>query len=92
MKQAEKIVHDAEDSVEDPHRRRYNVAYLRLSLERQARQTIKSSDASDNLFINLAIGGGAQKIISGDSRLLKLKEFKGIVIVKVADFLIILRC
>jgi putative PIN family toxin of toxin-antitoxin system len=46
-----------------------------------------SEDISDNLFINLAIDGGARTIISGDSHLLKLKEFKGIVIIKVADFL-----
>ena len=39
------------------------------------------------LSINLAIDGGAKTIISGDSHLLKLKEFKGIEIIKVADFL-----
>lgn len=46
-----------------------------------------SEDASDNLFINLAIDGGAKTIISGDSHLLKIKKFKGIEIIKVADFL-----
>jgi putative PIN family toxin of toxin-antitoxin system len=46
-----------------------------------------SEDVSDNLFINLAIDGGAKTIISGDSHLLKLKAFEGIMIVKVADFL-----
>lgn len=46
-----------------------------------------SEDAFDNLFINLAIDGGAKTIISGDSHLLKLREFKGIKIIKVADFL-----
>jgi putative PIN family toxin of toxin-antitoxin system len=46
-----------------------------------------SEDVSDNLFINLAIDGGAKTIISGDSHLLKLKEFKAIEIIKVADFL-----
>ena len=46
-----------------------------------------SEDASDNLFINLAIDGGAKTIISGDSHLLKLKEFNGIEIIRVADFL-----
>ncbi|MFH1973994.1 MAG: putative toxin-antitoxin system toxin component, PIN family [Pseudomonadota bacterium] len=47
-----------------------------------------SEDVSDNLFINLAIDGSAKTIISGDSHLLKLKEFKGIEIIKVADFLV----
>lgn len=44
-------------------------------------------DAADNLFINLAIDGGARTIISGDSHLLKLEQFKGIEIIKAADFL-----
>ena len=46
-----------------------------------------SEDSADNLFINLAIDGNAKIIISGDSHLLKLKHFKGIEIIKVADFL-----
>lgn len=46
-----------------------------------------SEDVSDNLFINLAIDGGAKTIIGGDSHLLKLKEFKGIEIIKIVDFL-----
>jgi putative PIN family toxin of toxin-antitoxin system len=44
-------------------------------------------DAADNLFINIAIDGGAKTIISGDSHLLKLEKFKEIEIIKVADFL-----
>jgi hypothetical protein len=50
-------------------------------------ETPISEDVTDNLFVNLAIDGDAKTIISGDSHLLKLKEFKGIVIIKVADFL-----
>jgi len=46
-----------------------------------------AEDVSDNLFINLAIDGAAKTIISGDSHLWKLKEFRGIEIIKVADFL-----
>jgi len=34
-------------------------------------------DASDNLFINLAIDGNAETIVSGDSNLLNLKEYRG---------------
>jgi putative PIN family toxin of toxin-antitoxin system len=44
-----------------------------------------SDDQSDNLFINLAIDGGARTIISGDSHLLRLKNFRGIEIMKVVD-------
>jgi len=46
-----------------------------------------TEDAADNLFINLALDGGAKTIISGDSHLLKLGKFKSIEIIKVADFL-----
>jgi len=46
-----------------------------------------SADPSDNLFINLARDGKASRIVSGDSHLLKLKEYRGISIIKIADFL-----
>ena len=46
-----------------------------------------SEDPSDNLFINLAIDGNAKIIVSGDSHLLKLKEYRGIEIISVAEFL-----
>lgn len=45
------------------------------------------NDPADNLFINLAIDGGAKIIISGDSHLLKLRSFKTITIINVAEFL-----
>lgn len=46
-----------------------------------------SEDPSDNLFINLAIDGNAKTIVSGDSHLLRLKEYKGIEIISVSEFL-----
>lgn len=46
-----------------------------------------NDDATDNLFINLAIDGSAEIIVSGDSHLLKLKRYKGIEIVTVSEFL-----
>lgn len=46
-----------------------------------------NDDASDNLFINLAIDGDAGVIVSGDAHLLKLKRYKGIEIVTVSEFL-----
>lgn len=49
-------------------------------------QPIKG-DLSDNLFVNLAIDGNAKIIVSGDSHLLKLKEYKGIEIITVAKFM-----
>lgn len=44
-------------------------------------------DLSDNLFINLAIDGNSKVIVSGDSHLLKLKNFKGIEIITISEFL-----
>ena len=44
-------------------------------------------DDSDNLFINLAIDGNAKLIISGDSHLLKVREYKGREIRTVNEFL-----
>ncbi len=46
-----------------------------------------NEDATDNLFINLAIDGSAGIIVSGDSHILKLKRYKGIEIVTVSEFL-----
>jgi uncharacterized protein len=46
-----------------------------------------TADPSDNLFINLARDGKASCIVSGDSHLLRLKQYKSIDIVTIADFL-----
>lgn len=46
-----------------------------------------NEDASDNLFINLAIDGKAKTIVSGDTHLLNLKEYKGIEIITVVEFM-----
>jgi putative PIN family toxin of toxin-antitoxin system len=43
-------------------------------------------DPSDNKFLETAVSVGADFIISGDKHLLKLKEFEGIKIMTVADF------
>ena len=46
-----------------------------------------TADPSDNLFLNLALDGNAKIIVSGDSHLLNLKEYKGIKILSVAGFM-----
>jgi putative PIN family toxin of toxin-antitoxin system len=46
-----------------------------------------SEDITDNLFINLVIDRDARLIVSGDSHLLKLKEYKQIGIITVFEFL-----
>lgn len=44
-------------------------------------------DYDDNKFLDAAVAGKAQYIVSGDKHLLNLKNFKGIKIIKSVDFL-----
>ena len=44
-------------------------------------------DADDNRVLECAVAGGSDTIITGDDDLLRLGEFRGIRIVRVADFL-----
>jgi putative PIN family toxin of toxin-antitoxin system len=43
-------------------------------------------DATDNRFLELAVNGGADMIVSGDADLLVLNPFRGIPIVQPASF------
>jgi uncharacterized protein len=43
-------------------------------------------DADDDIFLACAVNGQADAIISGDIHLLRIKEFKGVPIFKLADF------
>ena len=44
-------------------------------------------DPDDNMVLECALEGHAQYIVSGDKDLLELKEFRGIRIVRAAEFL-----
>jgi uncharacterized protein len=44
-------------------------------------------DDADNRVLECAVEGHAESIVSGDRHLLDLKEFRGIPIVRVSDFL-----
>lgn len=46
-----------------------------------------TADPTDNIFVNLALDGKADLIISGDSHLLRLKGFRNIRVVTVVEFL-----
>ncbi|MBI4303922.1 MAG: putative toxin-antitoxin system toxin component, PIN family [Chloroflexi bacterium] len=46
-----------------------------------------SSDAGDDIFLTCAVNGRAEAIISGDTHLLSLKEFEGIPISKITEFI-----
>jgi putative PIN family toxin of toxin-antitoxin system len=49
-------------------------------------QVIKE-DLTDNIFLNLAVDGKADIIVSGDRHLLRLKEYRGVLILPVSRFL-----
>src|SRR5262249_37823682 len=46
------------------------------------------TDPSDNMFLNLAVDGNANVIVSGDRHLLELKVFQSIAILSVRAFLL----
>lgn len=45
-----------------------------------------SEDPEDNMFLEAAVAGNAEYIVSQDNHLLKIKEFRGIKIVKPEEF------
>jgi putative PIN family toxin of toxin-antitoxin system len=48
---------------------------------------IIQDDPTDNIFLNLAIDGKAELLVSGDRHLLDFKAFRGLPIVSVRSFL-----
>ena len=57
----------------------------------KSRFKVVKEDPSDDMIINAACDGHADYIVSGDSDLLRLKGFRGIRIVTVAEILEIVR-
>lgn len=56
-------------------------------VEVRSQLRIIQEDPTDNIFLNLAIDGPADVIVSGDHHLLDLSEFRGIPITTVRKFL-----
>ncbi len=52
--------------------------------------TVVSADESDNRYVECAVAGNAQYIVSGDEHLLDVGEYQGIIIVTPATFLTLL--
>jgi len=50
------------------------------------KMTIVEDDPKDNIFIETAVAGNADYIVSQDNHLLKLKEFRGIKIITPEEF------
>lgn len=53
----------------------------------QATPRVITADVSDNLYLEMAVAGDAQYIVSGDRHLLQLQEYQGIPILTPAEFL-----
>jgi len=47
------------------------------------------ADRTDNIFLECALDGSANLIISGDRHLLDIKAFRGIEIVRAGEFLLL---
>lgn len=55
------------------------------------RLVVIEEDPEDDKFLECAVAGSAEVIVSGDAHLLDLKEYRGIQILSPAAFLILLR-
>ena len=56
-------------------------------VEPNERLDVVSDDETDNRYIECAVSGGAQYIVSGDSHLLGVGEFRGIRLISPNDFI-----
>ena len=57
-----------------------------IIVEPKEKITIVKDDPKDNIFIETAVAGNVDYIISQDSHLLKLREFRGIKIITPEEF------
>ena len=60
---------------------------LATIVEPTRRLAVVKEDAEDNKFVECAVEGGAEFIVSGDKHLLALREYEGIQILSPAAFL-----
>ncbi len=60
-------------------------------VEASAQLIVIKEDPSDNRYLECAAESGASYIVTGDDHLLKLKECKGVIILKPAEFLALAR-
>lgn len=60
-------------------------------VETKSKISVIIDDSTDNIFLECALDGSADFIISGDKHLLDVKKYKGIEIVKAEEFLLKVR-
>jgi putative PIN family toxin of toxin-antitoxin system len=58
-------------------------------VEASAELAVIQEDPSDNRYLECAIAAGASYIVTGDAHLLRLQEYRGMVILRPAEFLAI---
>jgi putative PIN family toxin of toxin-antitoxin system len=56
-------------------------------VETKSKISVVANDPTDNIFLECALDGGADFIISGDRHLLEIKIYKSIEIVRAGEFL-----
>ena len=91
------IIRELEDVLRRPRldryvleeeRMRFLVALIRAAVVIRVSVTVTDSrDAKDNMYLELALAGGAAFLVSGDRHLLALHPFRGIPILRPNDFL-----
>jgi putative PIN family toxin of toxin-antitoxin system len=57
-------------------------------VETKSEVDVVTADPTDNIFLECALDGGADFLISGDRHLLDIKVYKGINIVRASEFLL----
>ena len=83
-----KVLKDFKINLSDDTLREWIDLIIRNSIivEPKERINIVKDDPKDNIFIETAVAGNADYIVSQDNHLLKLKEFKGIKIITPEEF------
>ena len=67
----------------------FDFSTFTLPIKVSQKITVIDDDPDDDKFIECAVASRAGFIVSGDKHLLNLKEYKGIKIMKAADFLLL---
>lgn len=73
----------------EKQKRKFKNLILEIAIFVQSEEKIEviKDDPDDNIILESALAGKVNYIITGDSHLLNLKEFKGIKIITAKDFL-----
>ena len=66
------------------------ISNMAIIVEPSVELDIVEKDPSDNRYLECALAGGAAYIVTGDTHLLELREYRGIIILDPVGFLAIL--